>query len=146
MKTANIPATVVVKSGTFKGTYERRPGSKRDKDLYCWFNTADASMPHISIDMSYMHENFQYFHVTFDVYKGANQSGDVLERASYSIHFVIDRETDVVSPVPRRTTDARRWNVPDMKTEGSALGFADMDRKAVEVAKEFYSAAFMQSL
>ncbi|MFC3550072.1 hypothetical protein ACFOLC_03495 [Lysobacter cavernae] len=141
MKTINIPNTVELKSGTYTGKYIKRPGSQRDSNLFCWFNEeGDDHFPHASIDISSTHLDWEYFHVTYPVMRKKVWSEE-LERVSYSVHVRIDRESDQISVTKKTTTQG--WQLPD--TPYNALGFADMDRKAFEFAKEFYSAAFFQA-
>lgn len=141
MKTTSIPDTVELKAGTYTGKFKKRSGSLRDKNLFCWFNEeGDDHFPHASIDISGMHADWEYFHITYPVQRKKAWS-DELERVSYSVHVKIDRETDKITVSNKTSTQG--WHMPEKKF--NALGFADMDRKALEFAKEFYSAAFMQA-
>lgn len=141
MKTASIPATVELKAGTYTGKFVKRAGSRNDTNLYCWFNEeGDDHYPHASIDLSSLHANWRYFHVTYPVMKKKAWS-DELERVSYSVHVEIDPETDQIKVTSK--TNASQWKMPEKRV--NSLGFADMDRKALEFAKEFYSAAFLQA-
>ena len=140
MKTINIPDTVVLKSGTYTGKFVKRHGSRNDRDLYCWFHEeGDDHYPHASIDISNFHQNWEYFHITYPVKKKKAWSED-LERVSYSVHVRIDPDTDQISVTSK--TNTKSWNLPERRF--TSLGFADMDRKALEFAKEFYCAAFQQ--
>ncbi len=141
MKTTSIPDTVELKSSTYAGKFIKRPGSGNDRNLFCWFaEDSDDHFPHASIDISGVHQDWEYFHVTYPVMKKKAWSEE-LERVSYSVHVRIDRETDQITPT--RKTDTQNWQLPEQRT--NALGFADMDRKALEFAKAFYSSAFMQA-
>jgi hypothetical protein len=137
MKTANIKATVNIKGEIFEGAFEKR--KMKSHNLYCWFNKELDHYPHASIDISGSHEEWSDFHVTFSVTKekGAWEVGT--ERASYSVWVKIDEETDQISV--DRTTDASRWKLAGKKP--GFMNFADADRKALEFAKCFYSAAVM---
>ena len=142
MKTANIPDIVTLKGKLFTGTYRKRAGSRNDRNLYCWFNEEGSdNFPHASIDISHHHDDWQYFHVSYPVYKKSGGWSDEMERVSYSVHVEIDPERDTISVVSK--TNTSRWKMPE--SGPGANGFADMDRKALEFAKEFYSAAFFQS-
>lgn len=137
MKTSLIPETVQVKSGTYTGKFKKRAGSRNDPGLFCWFNEeGDDHFPHASIDVSGIHENWEFFHVTYPVMKKKAWSEE-LERVSYSVHVRINPETDQITVTSK--TNASNWAMPPKPV--NALGFADMDRKALEFAKEFYSAA-----
>jgi hypothetical protein len=137
MKTALIPATVHVKSGTYTGKFTKRAGSRNDPNLFCWFNEeGDDHFPHASVDISGTHVDWEVFHITYPVMKKKAWSEE-LERVSYSVHVRIDRETDRITATHK--TNAGNWVMPDKPVNG--LGFADMDRKALEFAKDFYSAA-----
>jgi len=139
MKTSDIPAVVEIKSKLLTGKYKKRSGSLRDKNLFCWFidNEELGHYPHASIDLASHHENWQYFHVSFPVTKLKGGWSEGIERVSYSIHVQIDRQTDQITITDK--TDASRWKLPEKN--GNPWGFADMDRKGLEFAKEFYSAA-----
>ena len=139
MKTSDIPAVVEIKSKLFTGIYRKRSGSLRDTNLFCWFidNGELGHYPHASIDLSSHHENWEYFHVSFPITKLKGGWSEGIERVSYSIHVQIDRQTDRITVTDK--TDASRWKMPEQKV--NPWGFADMDRKGLEFAKEFYSAA-----
>ena len=144
VKTRNIPGTVVIQGQLFAGQYVKRPGSRNDLNLYCWFidNEELGHYPHASIDMSDIHESSTHFHVSFPVTKLKGGWSEGTERVSYSIHVQIDRETDEITVTTK--TSANHWKLPEKKV--NPWGFADMDRKGLEFAKLFYSAAFFQSL
>ena len=137
MKTADIRDVVNIRGELFEGAYTKR--KMASKDLYCWFNESMAHYPHASIEMSHEHEEWTDFHVTFSLLKekGAWEVGT--ERVSYSVWVKIDRETDRVTAVAK--TDASRWKLAG--TNPGFKGFADADRKALEFARCFYSAAAM---
>jgi hypothetical protein len=137
VKTADIPDTVNIKGSLFPGQYKKR--KMRSDNLYCWINEQMVHFPHASIEISHEHENWADFHVTFSLTKekGGWESG--VETASYSIYVKIDPKTDRLSV--SRTTDASRWKLSG--TNPGFKSFADSDRKGLEFAKEFYSAAFL---
>ena len=135
MLTANIPEVVEIKGQRFVGRYKRR--KMRSKDLYCWFHQDKPDYPHASISLAHEHEHWSYFHVTFPVTKdkGGFETGE--ETVSYSVHVLINRETDLLTV--ETSTDTARW-----KRQGQKLDFADGKRAGLEFAKLFYSFAFAQ--
>ena len=90
-----------------------------------------------SIDMSSPDTTWDEFHVSFPV-KRQKAWSDEMERQSYSVYFRIDNQRDTVE-AERRTT------VTNWKVNPKIYNWADMDRKATELAKAFFSAAFFQS-
>jgi len=152
VKTSNIPALVAIKVQPYGGEYTKR--KMKAENLYCWFNEAQADHPHVSIDCSYLNDPWKYFHVTFPCYKldvgKSSKDEEVLERVSYSIHFVIDNERDVVEFDPKaKAPSTTHWQAPK-KVLGndwvSSKGRADMGRSGLAFAKEFFASAFFQSL
>ena len=139
MKTAKIPKIVTIRGQLFPGDYEKR--KMKAKDLYCWFHVEAPGCPHASVEISDVHENWRDFHVTFPVskQKGGWSGEDETEIVSYSVYVQID-DGDTVKVV--RTTDSKHWKVTGFNP--GIKGFADMDRKGLEFAREFYSAAFAQ--
>jgi hypothetical protein len=137
MKTAAIPEIVTIKGALFPGKYKKR--KMKSENLYCWFNEDTPHYPHASIEISGVHETWTDFHVTFSLTKEKGGWDTGVETASYSVFVKIDQQTDRISVV--RTTDASRWRLAG--DNPLFKGFADADRKALEFAKEFYSAAFL---
>ena len=134
MKTANIKDVVNIRGELFEGAYKKR--KMQAENLYCWFNEKMVHYPHASILISQQHEEWVDFHVSFSVTKKKAWE-EATETVSYSVYVVIDKMTDKISV--SRTTDTRGW-----KLSGVNPGFksyADADRKALEFAIEFYSAA-----
>ena len=94
MKTASIPATVELKSGTYTGKFTKRAGSRNDPNLYCWFSEeSDDHYPHASIDLSGLHANWRYFHISYPVMKKKGWS-DELERRSQEMADGTVQSTD----------------------------------------------------
>jgi hypothetical protein len=137
VKTANIKDVVNIKGELFEGAYRKR--KMRAENLYCWFNEKMVHYPHASIEISQQHEEWVDFHVTFSLTKEKGGWETGTETASYSVYVTIDRETDAIAV--SRTTDASRWKLSGVNP--GFKSFADSDRKALEFAKAFYSAAFL---
>jgi len=135
MKTRFIPSTVEIKGQRFVGRYVKR--EMKSKDLYCWFHDSKPDYPHASISLSYEHENWRYFHVSFPVTKDKGGWETGTTSVSYSIHVLIDPETDQLTV--ERQTDTSKW-----KRDGKRLDFADGERAGLEFAKLFFSHAFAQ--
>lgn len=137
MKTAAIPDTVNIRGKIFPGEYKKR--KMKSKDLYCWFNQETPHFPHASIEISHTHENWTDFHVTFPLTKEKGGWQEGVETVSYSVYVRIDPETDQITVT--HTTDASRWK-PSGENPGF-VSFADSERRGLQFAKEFYSAAFL---
>ena len=136
MKTANIKDVVNIRGELFEGAYRKR--KMKSENLYCWFNEQMVHYPHASIEISQQHEEWVDFHVTFSLTKKkAWEEGT--ETVSYSVYVVIDKKTDQITV--SRTTDVRSWTLSGVNP--GFKSFADSERKALEFAKEFYSAAVL---
>lgn len=151
MLTRNIPDLVAITVKPYGGEYNKRRMAARD--LYCWFNNAQPTHPHVSITCDYMNEPWTYFHVTFPCYvldrDRSSAEEEVLQQVSYSIHFVIDDDRDVVAYDPKtKDTGIQGWKAPKIVTGNnwvSSQGRAGMREAALPFAREFFASAFFQS-
>jgi hypothetical protein len=74
MMASEVPDRLSVKSPPYTGVYQKRPGSRRDRTLFCWFNIEDAddendAFPHVSLHIE-GNNLLDEIHVTFKVLKG----------------------------------------------------------------------------
>ena len=153
MKTASIPATIDITRQPFSGRYVKRPGSRNDKTLYCWFHEdSPDDNPHFSVNINSDQEEWSYFHVTFPMFhmartqsdnwraRGADTFEQTIKR--YHIHLDIGAQTDRVTINNGHSDDPRGWNRPDTGKKFD-MSFADIDRQAVNLGQSFYSIAYM---
>jgi hypothetical protein len=135
MLSKDIPDQIVVATPPFIGTYVKRSGSQRDRDLFCWFNSEDdAQLPHVSISVSSTHNVWEEFHVTYPLRKYQSWS-DELEKTSYHVYLRISQLGNVEKT---SATNTQGWRLPENHHN---FGYADMDRKALLFATNFYRAA-----
>jgi hypothetical protein len=137
VKTANIKDVVNIKGELFEGAYKKR--KMKSENLYCWFNEKMVHYPHASIEISQQHDEWVDFHVTFSLTKEKGGWETGTETASYSVYVVINKETDAITV--SQTTDVSRWRLSGVNP--GFKNFADSERKGLEFAKAFYSAAFL---
>ena len=148
----NIPTKLEIKSGTFKGIYNKQAGSRTDHTLYCWFaEEAGPGMPHVSLHQTYAEEKWTHFHVTFPVLQVvSDSSGSWRDRSEktqtvtsrYHVYLEID-DRDKVVIVDSDNTG--RWRRVPEREQNVRMSFADMNRKAQQFGDWFYAAALFRS-
>jgi hypothetical protein len=140
MKLSQIPDVVTLPGPLYKGKYVKRAGSMKDKNLYCWFHEEGDSLAHVSIDMEEPTREWTEFHVTYPVKKQAAWS-DEIERARYSVYFKVVNTKELQTIKETGKTSVLNWKVNE-----KVYKWADLDRQAMQIAKEFYSSAFNQAV
>ncbi|KAF0813624.1 hypothetical protein IGB42_01975 [Andreprevotia sp. IGB-42] len=93
MLARDIPDRLSVSGAPYSSVYQREPGSRSDRTLYCWFNVEDEGgldvSPHVSIHID-GNNLFDELHISFSV-MWAPGFGGTAKRHSLSFFFTLDK-------------------------------------------------------